>query len=135
MKRKYSLKNEYASTEINDAVLTLSEPDRAKIEWPLQRNVFRILFLASFGMLLLFTVRFLYLNVYEGERYQEMSAKNSVRSVVIPAPRGFILDRYGESLVNNIPSIDLVLTPVDIPTDGNEVAKLKEELKSLQVTF
>lgn len=131
--KKYTIKNPYASTEINDAVLTLSEPDRARIEWPLRKTVFKSLVFLSFVVLFLFTGRFLYLNVYQGFSYQEMSYRNSIRSVIIPAPRGFILDQFGAPLVNNIPSIDLVLTPLDVPEDEQARTSLKQELATLQV--
>lgn len=131
--KRYRIPNEYLHTEINDAVLTLSKPDRAKIEWPLRRNVFRAIFFLGMAVLTLFTGRFLYLNIYKGEQYREMSYRNSIRSVIIPAPRGFILDRYGTPLVNNIPSLDMVLTPIDVPTGESERLAVKQELQNLNV--
>lgn len=131
--KKYLLRNQYASTEINDAVLTLSEPDRARIEWPLRKTVSRLLLILALSILVIFIGRFLYLNIYKGKEYQGMSYRNSIRSVIIPAPRGFIFDRFGTSLVNNIPSIDLVLTPIDVPEGEQERAALKRELLALQV--
>lgn len=131
--KRYTIRNKYAGTEINDAVLTLSEPDRAKIEWPLQRNIFKAFLYVGFFVLTIFAIRFLYLNVFQGDVYQQMSYRNSIRSVVIPAPRGFIFDRFGTPLVNNIPSIDLVLTPIDIPESATEQSQLQLELMGLNV--
>lgn len=131
--KNYSIQKSNRYAEINDAVLTLSEPDRAKIEWPLQRKVFRFLLLLSLGVLVIFTARFLYLNVYKGNEYQGMSYRNSIRSIIIPAPRGFIVDRFETPLVNNIPSIDLILTPIDVPENEAERQAVRQELKNLQV--
>ncbi len=131
--KRYTIARSNRYAEINDAVLTLSEPDRAKIEWPLRRNVSRVFFLISLGVLVIFSVRFLYLNTYKGGEYQAMSYRNSIRSIIIPAPRGFILDRFGAPLVNNIPSIDLVLTPIDVPESQEEREALRKELSQLQV--
>lgn len=131
--KRYHIFHNRRYAEINDAVLTLSEPDRARIEWPLQRRIFRLFLMLSLGVLIIFGARFLYLNVYKGSEYQRMSYRNSIRSIIIPAPRGFIVDRFETPLVNNIPSIDLVLTPIDVPENEGERAAVREELKNLQV--
>ncbi len=131
--KRYHIFHNRRYAEINDAVLTLSEPDRARIEWPLQRRIFRLFLMLSLGVLIIFGARFLYLNVYKGSEYQRMSYRNSIRSIIIPAPRGFIVDRFETPLVNNIPSIDLVRTPIDVPENEGERAAVREELKNLQV--
>lgn len=131
--QRYKILHNRRYAEINDAVLTLSEPDRAKIEWPLRRNVFQTFLFIALAVLFIFALRFFYLNVYKGQEYQGMSHRNSIRSVIIPAPRGFILDRFGTPLVNNIPSIDLVLTPIDVPEGEEERKLLRQELANLQV--
>lgn len=128
---KYTISKKERSMEINDAVLTLSEPDKARLEWPLNRRVFSVFLGISLFVLVLYLGRFTYLNVVKGSLYQDMSLHNSIRSIVIPAPRGIIKDRFGKELVNNIPSVDLVLTPIDVPTDDSAVAKLKQGLVAL----
>lgn len=131
---RYKILRNSRYSEINDAVLTLSEPDRAKIEWPLPRRIFRFLFIGALVTLVIFTGRFVYLNVYKGEEYKTMSYRNSIRSIIIPAPRGFIFDQFGTPLVNNIPSIDLVLTPIDVPENEAERTSLRQELAHLHVS-
>jgi penicillin-binding protein 2 len=119
--------------EINDAVLTLSEGERAKIEWPLSRGIFGVFFGVAIIILVIFSSRFVYLNGLKGAEYRTLSQRNSIRSIIIPAPRGIITDRFGQPLVNNVPSIDLVLTPIDVPTDPLAQENLKNELRALNV--
>ncbi len=131
--KKYFFKNKGQSVEVTDAILTLSEPDKAKIEWPLSRAVFKSFFVLALIVLVTFAGRFLYLNVYKGSEYQLLSYRNSIRSIIIPAPRGIIADRFGTPLTNNIPSIDLILTPIDVPEGESEKKNLQTELQKLGV--
>ena len=64
--------------------------------------------------------RLWYLQILKGAVYCDLSTNNRVRITGIPAPRGFIFDRTGAALVENLPSFDLTLTPQDT-TDEQEV--------------
>jgi penicillin-binding protein 2 len=63
---------------------------------------------------LVLLLRLWYLQVLEGDRYSVLSASNRLRLRVVEAPRGFILDRHGATLVENRPTFDLYATPEDI---------------------
>jgi penicillin-binding protein 2 len=117
--------------EIDDAVLTITERDAARIEWPLTRSVARFFF---FGMLASFMVlgfRLVYLNVIKGQQYQEAAERNSLRQIVMPAPRGIIYDRFGKRLVTNVPSMDIVVTPADLPEDQGALDEEKRLIRTL----
>ena len=45
--------------------------------------------------------RLWYLEVLSGDEYLEQAQNNRVREIKVPAPRGEILDRNGEVLVDN----------------------------------
>lgn len=116
--------------EIDDAVLTVTERDAAKIEWALDRHFARRYFaVASFVLVALFG-RVLYLNTIEGERYRDVAKRQSVRMIPVPAPRGIVYDRFGEPLVSNVPSIGAALIPVDVPKDDFSRAALRDMLIS-----
>lgn len=127
-------KNEYTvekrGMEIDDAVLTVTESDAAKIEWPLARGVIRFFWMVAVVVLILLASRVAYLNVIEGADYREAAARNSLRALVIPAPRGIIYDRFGKQLVYNAPSLDAILIPADIPEDPTKVEEMKRLLLS-----
>lgn len=116
--------------EIDDAVLTVTESDAAKIEWPLDRGVIRFFLWAAVAVLILLAVRVAYLNVVKGAEYREAAQRNSLRALVIPAPRGIIYDRFGKQLVSNTPSMDAILIPADIPEDPAKVEEIRRLLLS-----
>ncbi|MGK2848921.1 MAG: penicillin-binding protein 2 [Minisyncoccota bacterium] len=103
--------------EIDDAVLTITESDITKIEWSLRRSPMRFYWILSIILFVVLAGRVVQLNVIQGSLYRETAERNSVRSLVIPAPRGIIYDRFGTQLVYNTPSMDAVITPVDVPQD------------------
>lgn len=117
--------------EIDDAVLTVTERDAAKIEWALDRRFARRYFVVAFFVLIALFGRVLYLNTIEGERYRDVAKRQSVRMIPVPAPRGIVYDRFGEPLVSNIPSIGAALIPVDVPKDDASRTALREMLVSV----
>jgi penicillin-binding protein 2 len=54
-----------------------------------------------------------YLQVVRGDYYRNMAENNRIRSLEVKAPRGLIVDRNGEVLASNVPSFDLVLSPIE----------------------
>lgn len=56
-----------------------------------------------------FSGRLIYLQLFEGNNYREISDSNRIRTKVIHAPRGIIFDRNGEPLVFNIPGFRQIL--------------------------
>jgi penicillin-binding protein 2 len=93
-----------------------------------ERNKFLIFsgFL-MFAFLVLMT-RFAYVQLIEGEAYQEESDRNRVRENTIYPPRGLIYDRAGTLLVNNQPAYSIYVVPA-------ELKKNPEALKSLATTL
>jgi penicillin-binding protein 2 len=131
-KHKYRV-GRFVDHEIDDAVLTVTEPETAKIEQPLSRKTFT--FYWAFVCLILFILggKAFALTVIDGAKYQDTSTRNSLRALVIPAPRGTIFDRFGKPLVYNVPSIDLVATASDLPADEGERTALKERLMEFDI--
>lgn len=118
--------------EIDDAVLTMTEKDAAKVEWPLNRKWLKVFFGLAVLVLAVLCSRVFFLNVIKGSYYQDLAKRNSVRSIVIPAPRGGISDRFGKVLVSNTPSVDLIAIPADFP---QEDSTRQAEMTSLQNMF
>lgn len=116
--------------EIDDAVLTLTERDTARLEWPLRRFPSTVFFAMSLVVIGVFAGRLVYLNFIKGSEYQAMAERNSLRSLVLPAPRGIIYDRFGEPLVQNEPSLDAVVIPGDLPKESAERERVLAEAKT-----
>lgn len=117
--------------EIDDAVLTVTEEDAARLEWPLSKGWFRSIWWLSFLVLVALAGRVFVLNTVQGEKYRGMSERNSLRMLTVPAPRGIIYDRTGQALVQNIPTFDLVVVPSDLPREEDNRVRERELLRSI----
>lgn len=77
--------------------------------------------------------RLAYLQLYEGQRWEEAAVGQRIRLVSIPAPRGRILDRAGRVLATNIPvyTASLVYTGEPMPEASvkllSQILGIKEE--------
>lgn len=68
--------------------------------------------------------RLVQLQVLQGDRYRLAAEGNRIRTIVTPAPRGVIRDRYGVALVENQPSFALYVTPSQLPADTDERSRV-----------
>ena len=64
------------------------------------------------------------LQVVTGDKYLAEANDNRTREITVRAPRGSILDRDGNVLVDNRTSMALELDPLQIPSDPAERRKL-----------
>jgi len=88
--------------------LLLSNPeDEVKEFLPRYKVVYTLIALAC----TLIVGRLWYLQIYQGEELREYSEKNRVKETKIPAPRGLILDQFGNVLVDNFPGFEATITP------------------------
>ncbi|MDQ6749876.1 MAG: penicillin-binding transpeptidase domain-containing protein, partial [Actinomycetota bacterium] len=71
--------------------------------------------LTLFGLIFF---RLWYLQVLSGDRYRAQANDNRVRDIVVPAPRGDIVDRNGNTLVDNRVSIAVQIDPRKLPPVG-----------------
>lgn len=106
--------------EIEDSILTATEPEAARMEHQLDKKWMEYFWWLIVSLILILGIRIFYLNVLKGDYYRKVAEGNRIRAVVIKAPRGRILDRFGKTLVNNIPSVDAVVIPADLPKNSAE---------------
>lgn len=126
--RKKIFLHKRGGIEIDDAVLTMTERDVMKVEYPLNRNLSLWFVLAMFLFLVLLGGRVFYLSIVKGGEYRAIALRNSLRSLVIPAPRGIVYDIHGKVLVYNVPSMDVVLVPADVPEETDRQIAMKQLL-------
>lgn len=127
----WNTRRQYDQTEIDDAVLTLSRPDAARIEWVLPRQPVRLFFVVVLLILVILLGRLIFLNVLRGGYYSEMAERNSLRSIVLAAPRGIIFDRSGKPLVKNTPSLDGLIIPASLPEDSKERERVLDTAETI----
>ena len=68
-------------------------------------------------MFALIFFRLWYLQVLSGDKYEAQAQNNRVREIKVQAPRGEIVDRHGQPLVENRHSFSIKLTPDKLPED------------------
>ncbi len=67
---------------------------------------------------IILTFRLGYLQIYRAEEYRKVSHAQSTDTIEIPAPRGRILDRFGQTLALSVPSDTIVVNPRIAPDLG-----------------
>lgn len=117
--------------EIEDYVLTATEKEATKMEKGLEKKWLDYLWWVIVFFVLSLAGRVIFLTVIKGAYYQDIAKGNSIRPIVIKAPRGRIFDRTGQALVSNIPSLDAVVVPVDLPKDQTKLKELAQTLASI----
>ena len=117
--------------EIEDYVLTATEKEATKMEKGLEKKWLDYLWWVIVFFVLSLAGRVIFLTVIKGAYYQDIAKGNSIRPIVIKAPRGRIFDRTGLALVSNIPSLDAVVVPVDLPKDQTKLKELAQTLASI----
>jgi penicillin-binding protein 2 len=75
---------------------------------PNRRNIIITCFL---GVSAAITARLWYLQIIKGSDFSVASARNRVREITRPAPRGLIYDRYSKILLSNRLFFDLIVIP------------------------
>jgi penicillin-binding protein 2 len=72
----------------------------------------------ALAMFLIIFFRLWYLEVLSGDKYAKEAQNNQVRTLRVPAPRGQILDRGGNVLVDNRTALALQVVPQNLPGNG-----------------
>ena len=88
----------------------------------LSRKNFSILIVLVFVAIIL--SRLFFLQIIQGERYHRISKNNFLKEVLVPSPRGDILDRFGRKIAISKPIINLYMK-VNV---SEEEARIKDFL-------
>lgn len=129
LKEKYFTNSEIAGgMEIEDAVMTATQKEKAIMETPFQKNGLDLIWYGLVFFLVLLVGRVVYLDVIRAQHYAELSKGNRIRKIVVPAPRGKIMDKFGSVLVRNVPSIDVTVVPRDLPENYEERQRVIAEI-------
>jgi penicillin-binding protein 2 len=75
--------------------------------------------------------RLWYLQVLSGDNYVAAARENRVREIKVQAPRGEIVDRHGQPLVENRHSLSIKLSPDKLPHKRADRVKLYRKLAKL----
>ncbi len=75
-------------------------------------------FCITLFLIALLIVRFFQLQIVDHDQYSKKANTNRIRKVTSSAPRGLILDRNGQILVDNVPTYILNAIPGELPDKG-----------------
>lgn len=86
-------------------------------------------YLYSFIAVIIFLLvgRLWYLQILKGNEFKKFSEQNQVKEEKNPAPRGMLLDRNGQLLVDSLPTFNVVVVPQYVAS----LEKTAEELSSV----
>src|SRR5271156_1317916 len=56
-------------------------------------------------------IRLWFLQIIKGSEFKRFSEQNQIKEDKVPAPRGMLMDRNGEILVDSLPDFSVNLTP------------------------
>src|SRR3954453_21629791 len=98
------------------------------------QSALRIAVLGAFALALFVALffRLWALQILSGDQYRAAALNNQLRTRLVAAPRGPILDRKGRVLVTNVAGAAIVIWPADLPKRGR-YAELKRLSKIVQV--
>ena len=82
-------------------------------------------------MFALIFFRLWYLQVLSGDKYEAQAQNNRVREIKVQAPRGEIVDRHGQELVENRHSFSIKVTPDKLPEELGERSEVYRRLAKL----
>ena len=84
----------------------------------------------SWIMIFILLIRYFQIQIIEHEIYRHKSNTNRIRKVAKNAPRGLILDRFGEILVDNYPVYVLTAIPGEMNDKNNQFKLIAEYIES-----
>src|SRR5215218_3859136 len=94
---------------------------------------FRIAVIGGIALVMFAVIffRLWYLQVLSGDNYVAAARENRVREIKIQAPRGEIVDRHGQELVENRHSFSIKVTPDKLPQRLGDREELYRRLATL----
>ncbi|KKR20256.1 MAG: Penicillin-binding protein 2 [Candidatus Moranbacteria bacterium GW2011_GWA2_39_41] len=130
-KRYFNNRRMSHGMEIEDSIMTVTQKEKAIMEIPFERHGLGMVWFVIVFFLGIFVVRIAYLDIIRGGYYSDISKGNRIRSITVKAPRGKILDRSGQILASNIPSMDAIIIPSDLPEDNNKKQLIADSVANI----
>jgi len=94
-----------------------------------QQSLYQKYFLLTALFFLILISRIAYLQIISWDKYYGQSERNRVRDVILDPPRGVILDRDGEFLVDNRPMYSVSVVPYEFLKSDSTITLLAKILQ------
>ncbi len=95
---------------------------------PLLRRRLGVFQAMAWGLVGLLVLIYAWLQLVRSGEFSQLALQQAVKIRPIPAPRGLVLDRNGQRLVDNRRALHLVIQREDLPTKTEVIAALAEAL-------
>src|SRR5437763_13813091 len=82
----------------------------------------------ALAMFAIIFFRLWYLQVLSGDKYLAQAQNNQIRDIVVQAPRGKIVDRSGNVLVDNRVAYAVTISPDKLPLQQSDKTALYQRL-------
>ncbi len=117
--------------EIEPEEILLDKKAAAKLEIPIKRTGIFIIFIIAIMILILFLARAFWLQIWQGDYYALKASENSVRFYYNQAPRGIIYDRNNKVLTLNVPGLNLLTIPADLPKKKEDLDNWTQQISKI----
>lgn len=117
--------------EIEPEEILLDKETAAKLEIPIKRTGIFIIFIIAIMILTLFLIRAFWLQIWQGDYYTLKASENSVRFYYNQAPRGIIYDRSNKVLTLNVPGLNLLTIPADLPKKKEDLDNWTKQISKI----
>lgn len=87
---------------------------------PIPKKRYYVLLGALFVAVAILSGRAFWMQGLNHQKYAVLAERNRLRSSLLAPARGVIRDRDGVILADNVPTFDVTVTPVDLPTEQSE---------------
>ncbi len=138
-RKKYKVEKSLTELEPEEIFLDSQKKNRqekgeeteGRIEPPLKKRTFIILGIILTFVFLVLLSRVSYLQVFKSDYYLSLAESNRIRIYPLRPPRAIIYSSSGEQLVENVPTINVLLEPQDLPKDLREREEVLENLSTI----
>ena len=96
-----------------------------------KKRTFFFFYALTFMFFAILIVKLWSFQIAQGAHFRFLSEGNRIRTKVTPSPRGVIYAKGGETLVSNVPSFVLEVTPQDLPKNKDDREELLRKVSEL----
>lgn len=99
---------------------SLGEPGLSSLRRVISQKIPSLLGVVAFSIFLVLAARLVYLEIIQGHYWRNIAEGNRIRIENLPPIRGNVIDRRGNTLAFNIPALQLIAVPADLPHNEAE---------------
>lgn len=84
-----------------------------------------------FAVFVIFSLRLVQWQFLQAQQFIIAADDNRLDELPLSAPRGVIIDRFGQALAINVPAYNVLITPAELPSDSAETLRIYNQISAL----